>query len=291
MSHERILELIHAEIDGQLDPVQRVELDRALAADPATRALHGDLQAIAARLESMPQVNPPERVRKHVAEGISASRAQSGNPPRRWLPWRRQGSSNLFPAAAYYSTSGATQPNVRSVPASHTRGRTKMKSNKIIMIGGGLAAAIAAVVYFGSYYPPSSSDVAGTIAPAQRYRAPSVETVQTGDQSIPQLMQTDTFTRLVKDPEFRAMASNPAFIALAQGAAFSDLAKNQQASALFQNAGFRSLVSNNEFKSLVNNSEFKSLVNKGQFQSLVNNAGFQSLVNNAGFRSLVYNGQ
>src|SRR4029450_5803528 len=99
---------------------------------------------------------------------------------------------------------------------------------KIIALGGGLAAAIAAVVYFGMDYPPSRNEVAGTIAPAQRYRAPPIDEkgVQLGDQGITQLMQTDTFTRLVKDAQFRAFATNAHVQALARNTSFSARARN-----------------------------------------------------------------
>ena len=76
--------------------------------------------------------------------------------------------------------------------------------------------AVAAVVYVGLNYPPSDQDVAGTIVAAKRYRAETIDQtgVQLGDQTVAQLMQTDTFTRLVNDASFRAMAQNAQFLVI-----------------------------------------------------------------------------
>ena len=59
--------------------------------------------------------------------------------------------------------------------------------------------------------------VAGTILPAERYHATQVtnKDVKLGDTGVAQLMQTDAFELMVKNPTFRAMASDPGFMALA----------------------------------------------------------------------------
>jgi hypothetical protein len=64
---------------------------------------------------------------------------------------------------------------------------TSNKSVPVIVIG---VAALAAVAYFGMNNPTDSGDAAGTVAPAERYRANALseEDVQLGDQTVQQLM-------------------------------------------------------------------------------------------------------
>ena len=92
-------------------------------------------------------------------------------------------------------------------------------SKRSIWIGGGIAvAAVLAVAFFTIDYPPDGSKTAGTVAPAQRYRAeqPKAGDVKLGDQAVAQLMQTEAFDRFVKDPSTRALAADPNFQALAR---------------------------------------------------------------------------
>ena len=86
----------------------------------------------------------------------------------------------------------------------------------------GIAATCLAVVAVGAYsigrvFPPIGES-AGTIAPAERYRSSQVgaEDITLGDNSVPLLMQTDTFELMVHDPNFRVLARDPNFAALAQ---------------------------------------------------------------------------
>ena len=67
-----------------------------------------------------------------------------------------------------------------------------------------MVAVVAVVGYFASSYPPSSEEAAGTIAPAERYRADQIgsEDVKLGDESLQAFMQTDTFDRLINDQAF-----------------------------------------------------------------------------------------
>src|SRR5215469_3364739 len=111
-----------------------------------------------------------------------------------------------------------------------------------------LTAASVLVVGVGAYglgrvYPPLGPS-SGTIAPAQRYVNSQVsdKDVTLGDTAVPELMQTDAFELMVKDPSFRALAASPGFQALAaqpqvlaavmaNPAAFTALAHNPQAFA------------------------------------------------------------
>src|SRR5579862_9219400 len=94
-------------------------------------------------------------------------------------------------------------------------------SNKIALAATAFVVLGGGAFLYTHYAPPSGGTVAGTITPAQRYRSAQVSDadVQLGDSSVPQLMQTDAFQLMVKDPSFRAMARDPSFSALAQNSA------------------------------------------------------------------------
>ena len=79
----------------------------------------------------------------------------------------------------------------------------------------GIAIAAVAVVVAGAYFfdiPQSSDNLTGTVTPAERYRAPQQVTaadVKLGDQSVPQLLQSDVVVKLIRDPQFQALARSP----------------------------------------------------------------------------------
>ncbi|MDH5583849.1 MAG: hypothetical protein OEY82_08295, partial [Gammaproteobacteria bacterium] len=87
---------------------------------------------------------------------------------------------------------------------------TSNKSVPVIAIG---IVALVAVAYFGMNYPTDGSDAAGTVAPAERYRADQIGAgdVELGDQAIQEFMQTDVFTALTNDAAFRNALKSDAF--------------------------------------------------------------------------------
>ena len=92
------------------------------------------------------------------------------------------------------------------------------RSNTRYLLTGAAVVAVGLAAYgLGRIYPPLGP-TEGTVAPAQRYVAPQVGEgdVTLGDTSIPQLIQTDAFEVMSKNPDFRALASDPGFAALAQ---------------------------------------------------------------------------
>jgi hypothetical protein len=85
----RTLELIHAEVDGELDGAERAELEARCAADPAAREHREQWRRIAGALARMPSVEPPAGLGRRWQGGSPAaperlSTARSTRP-RRWL--------------------------------------------------------------------------------------------------------------------------------------------------------------------------------------------------------------
>ena len=90
--------------------------------------------------------------------------------------------------------------------------------NRKYLMSGALIAVVAIGAYgLGRVYPPLGPSE-GTIAPAERYVSSQVGEgdVTLGDTSVPQLMQTDAFEMMTKDPNFLALARDANFAALAR---------------------------------------------------------------------------
>lgn len=68
----KYLELIHAEIDGDLPDEQRAELSRYLLANPEARALRDDLRGVCAALDRIEQVEPPRDLKDSIIRAIAA---------------------------------------------------------------------------------------------------------------------------------------------------------------------------------------------------------------------------
>jgi anti-sigma factor RsiW len=176
MTPTQLHELMHAVLDGEAAPDERRELETRLAADASTRAEFESLKALFEGLRKVPQGFPPEGLVASVMDGLPSGDERRADPDQLFAP------------------SGVFEPNLkkargRGFARDKKAGRAfqpwtflwgeKMSEDKRgiskqgrIMIGGGIAAAaIVAVAVSTSLYPPSSTETAGTIVPAQRYRA------------------------------------------------------------------------------------------------------------------------
>ena len=71
---ENTIDLIQADVDGELPPERRAELSRCLLANPEARALRDELGRISGLLARVPAVDPPEGLRTSILKacGIPA---------------------------------------------------------------------------------------------------------------------------------------------------------------------------------------------------------------------------
>jgi hypothetical protein len=69
---ERTIELIQADIDGELASADRAELSAALLANPAARQLHGELRTLCAALDVVPPEEPPTELRERIMAALPA---------------------------------------------------------------------------------------------------------------------------------------------------------------------------------------------------------------------------
>jgi hypothetical protein len=84
----RTLELIHAEVDGELDGAERAELEARCAADPAAREHREQWGRIHAALARLPSVEPPAGLGRRWQGGSPAAPERLSVVPRRSRPRR-----------------------------------------------------------------------------------------------------------------------------------------------------------------------------------------------------------
>ncbi|HEX4823822.1 MAG TPA: hypothetical protein VFV19_05890 [Candidatus Polarisedimenticolaceae bacterium] len=82
---------------------------------------------------------------------------------------------------------------------------------KFFFIGGGVVAAIALVVFFQNY-PPKPADATGTIQGASRYHETQItpSDVKVAPDALSTWIQSDTFDKIVKDPDARKLFASGA---------------------------------------------------------------------------------
>lgn len=110
-------------------------------------------------------------------------------------------------------------------------------NSKVWILVAGLVAVVLVILYLGGSFPPSGDEAAGTIAPAERYRAEAAldeDSVDLGDETISEFVQTDAFEVLVNNPGLADIVTSEAF-----------------RSAL-NSEGFRSALNSEGFRSQLN---------------------------------------
>ena len=177
MTHSRLNELMHAVLDGEATAAEARELDAVLARDAKAKDEFDELRSLFDGLATVPQRFPPEGL-------VAAVTARLGE-----LPAARTDADQLFAPSGVFGASskdvrGGTPRNKAAVDRvfplwSFFRGDTMSESTsgfsgkRKLLIGGGLAVAAVAVAVSTGLFPPST-DTAGTIVPADRYRAPQI---------------------------------------------------------------------------------------------------------------------
>ncbi len=86
MIDERKVELINAELDGELSPGERAELAQVLLADPEARAFREELRSLSGELAKLENVIPPADFATSVLSALRSRRAANPAVPsaRRW---------------------------------------------------------------------------------------------------------------------------------------------------------------------------------------------------------------
>jgi anti-sigma factor RsiW len=196
MNHSQLQELMHTVLDGEATAEETRELEERLARDAKASAEFAALRYVFEGLRNVPQAFPPEGLVASVMANIPQT-----------MP-RRHRSDQLFSSAGVFEANlkkargrrlGKTTGIHRVFQSwAFLRGDAMNEQNssfsgkRKLLIGGGIAVAAVAVAVSTGILPPSGSDTAGTIVPAQRYRAPQItaEDVKLGGQTGAQTTQT-----------------------------------------------------------------------------------------------------
>ncbi len=167
-------ELIHRVLDGEASEAQAQQLQQLLAAEPAARAEFEAVQQLFIDFKSVPQKHPPEGLVAAVmaAVAVPAAKSRRSNQlfswPRVFGPAPRDSVSRTS-ATPHRNT--RLQSFFRSIDMSQQT-RSPFGSRKIWIGGAIAAAAVVVVAQFGLGGKTNEKDLIGTIAPADRYRAP-----------------------------------------------------------------------------------------------------------------------
>ena len=201
--------LMHAVLDGEATLEQAELLERELAANPEARAEYDQLRSLFREMAALSQPHPPEGLVAAVDAALPGFSHRASQP---LAASRVLGSTadDLYTAAAKGFPAPPFHPRSESMSQS-----TSIFAHRKTWVGAGFAAlaAVLVVTQYSGDLPPKQGDVAGTIVPAERYRAaqPGAADIKLGDQSVAQLMQNDSFVKLIKDPAVQELARSPAF--------------------------------------------------------------------------------
>lgn len=212
--------LMHAVLDGEATADEAAALHSALAASPAARDEFERLTRLFDALDRMPRQYPPEGLVAAVTAALPA------------IPHPGEAIDQLSPTSGVLRPSSrGAQPTEGAFPEQQdqpfpphrrppmTQPHPPYSATRKALFGGGIAIVAAIIVWqYGFDSTPRSEDVAGTVVPAQRYRAAQggASDIRLGDQTVAQLMQNDAFVKLVRDPQVQALVREPGFLEAAK---------------------------------------------------------------------------
>jgi hypothetical protein len=84
MIEDRHIELIHAELDGELNSEQRADLSRVLLANPEARSLRDELNRLFGALAQLEDAEPPRELHASVLNAIGARPGAVQSVRRSW---------------------------------------------------------------------------------------------------------------------------------------------------------------------------------------------------------------
>ena len=233
MTPIRETQLMHAVLDGEATSAEQRELEQWLVGHPAAQAEFDALRGLFEHLQRVPRLDPPAELAEEIVKKCAPK------------PLSR-GAHKLF---SWLRVSGISLPT-------NFWGEFQMSQQapfarkRLAWAAAGVAVVAVAIGYFVFDIPPTDQ-VAGTITPAQRYRADqplTTQDVKLADQSVAQALQNDAVVKLIKDPNFQQIAKNSAQAAQfgANIQAYAAMAQQPSAMAAMaaNSAAFAALASN-----------------------------------------------
>ena len=158
-------------------------------------------------------------------------------------------------------------------------------SRKWTIIGVGVVAAVAPLIGFQNY-PRQPKDAAGAIGAAQRHHEPQIagDDVKVSQDELTTWIQSETFDRIVKDPQARKLFADAAvqdrLVAAGRAALAIEDANNKSARALTPNEmdqirqRYMEMTAKDQASVLIENNEAlnAALANAQFCQALLNEA-------------------
>lgn len=72
----KIVELINADVDGEISPADKQELEAALAASPEAQAMHAELSGLGKALNELPDLETPPHLKHAIMASLPAPRQE-----------------------------------------------------------------------------------------------------------------------------------------------------------------------------------------------------------------------
>jgi len=223
-------ELLHRALDRTLSADEAERLRARLAADPALRARAESLERLAALVDGVGHEESPAGFSDRVMAVVSAVPSPRPAWHRRLASLGGIASHQLFPWFAHHSrqTNNTSDAYRRAGMAG---GGVIVAKKALWGIAGLAVIAILVVVYFNGTRSVDQG-AQGTIGAADRYRGAQPETVNAKAGDAQAFLQSDTFDKMIKDPNVRKMLENRA---MCQALADTDV-MNAAASKALQEA-------------------------------------------------------
>jgi hypothetical protein len=164
---------------------------------------------------------------------------------------------------------------------------------KVYLLVIALVVIGAAIMFLSDGMSPTAEDAAGTIVPAERYRANQIDSddVVLGDETFAKFMQTDLYEELVQNPELIEVITDADVLA-----AFNDENMRMELNSNVQsnlNSNVQSNLNDNVQSNLNDNvqsnlnSNVQSNLNSANLQTALNNEIIRTALNNENIRAML----
>jgi hypothetical protein len=260
MTLNRIDELLDARRDGTLDSAGQAELEQLLADDPAAGRRAAELDALSQALEEARDDQPPTGLAPQVMQRIAR------------VPARR-----------------SVAQVIQWMPRSNSRGGRVMA--KKVMFGVAAAAAIVLISVAITGFPKvNSTGTLGAISAAKRAQAPQINAadVKTDDPSVQQFLQSDTFDRLMKDPNTKKLLADPQYRVMLADTNIHAALINSDVRAAIADANVQAALANDAVKAAFADSAFVAAFSKADFRAALAKSDLKAALKESGLESAMW---
>jgi len=278
MTDRELMELIWADLDGELSAADRRTLAQGLAEHPEAARLQREARELTAVLSQVEDVEVPADLSVALRHVIH-QRANAVTPTPTNISELRLNPENDTHSTSTPSTVSNTQLPMR-------------RSQRVFPIGlAALVLVALGVIFVTNKTSIETSDLQGTIGTAVKYSTDQIaaEDVQLSEDAVQEWMQSDVFDRLARDPQAQAALANDAFRDALANDAFRDaLASDAFRQALVSDA-FRTALANDAFRDALSNDAFRSALASDAFRAALANDAFRAALSNDAVRAAFAN--